>query len=235
MAFNSWSTREQVYSGYGQPVPVAHESVETRLNFLKKVYSLLFVSILFACGGAYMGMTSLAPAIARNYFLFSILEFGMIFFAMAVRQREGLNLFALFGFAAMSGMLPGPYLALLAQTQPGVIVQAFIMTVGIFGGLTLYVFTARKDFNFIGGFLFAGLLAIIIGGVANIFMASSVVHLAISACGVLIFCGFILYDTSNIVLRYPSNEYVAGTLSLYLDFLNLFLNLLSLLSRAGDD
>ncbi len=235
MQFGRFNNQENVSTLRGGAIPVAQEGVESRLNFLKKVYSLFFASILFACGGAYMGMTTMAPTIANNYFLFFILEIGLIFFAMAVRQKEGLNLLALFSFAMLSGMLPGPYMALLAQTQPGVIPQAFIMTVGIFGGLTMYVFTTKKDFNFMGGFLFVGLIAIILAGVVNIFFASSAVHFAISACGVLLFSGFILYDTSNIVLRYPSNEYVAGALSLYLDFLNLFIHLLSLLSSFGDD
>lgn len=229
------ANNENAYVGYGEARPVAEEGVESRLTFLKKVYSLFFVSILFACGGAYTGMTSMAPVIANNYFLFIILEFGLIFFAMAVRQKEGLNLLALFSFTTLSGMVPGPYLAHLAMTQPGVIAQTFIMTVGIFGGLTLYVFTTKKDFNFMGGFLFVGLIGLILGGVVNIFIASSAMHFAMSAIGVLLFSGFILYDTSNIVLRYPSNEYVAGALSLYLDFLNLFLYLLSFLSGGRDD
>ncbi len=228
------SNNENAYAPYGQVKTVAHEGVESRLNFLKKVYSLFFASILFGCGGAYVGMTSMAPAIANNYFLFFILEIGLIFFAMSVRQKEGLNLLALFSFATVSGMLPGPYLAHLAMTQPGVIAQTFIMTVGIFGGLTLYVFTTKKDFSFMGGFLFVGLIGLIVGGVANMFFASSAMHFAISSCGVLLFSGFILYDTSNIVLRYPSNEYVAGALSLYLDFLNLFIYLLSFLSGSDD-
>ena len=235
MAFGRFNQQETVFTGYEQARPVAHEGMETRLNFLKKVYSLFFASILFACGGAYLGMTTLAPAIAKNYFLFSILEIGLIFFAMAVRQKEGLNLLALFAFTSLSGALPGPWLAHLAATQPGVILQTFILTAGVFGGLTVYVFAARKDFSFMGGFLFVGLLVLIIGGLANIFIASSAMHFAMSACGVLLFAGFILYDTSNIVLRYPSNEYVAGALSLYLDFLNLFINLLSLLSGGRDE
>lgn len=121
MAFGRFNQRETVFTGYEQARPVAHEGMETRLNFLKKVYSLFFASILFACGGAYLGMTTLAPAIARNYFLFSILEIGLIFFAMAVRQREGMNLLALFAFTSLSGALPGPWLAHLAATQPGVV------------------------------------------------------------------------------------------------------------------
>lgn len=234
MQFGRFGSQENVHSGYGQVATVANEGVEVRLNFLKKVYSLFFASILFGCGGAYMGMTSLVSTVANNFFMFAILEFGLIFFAMAVRQKEGVNLFALFAFALISGILPGPFLAQLAMTQPGVIIQSFIMTVGIFGGLTLYVFTTKKDFNFMGGFLFVGLIALIVGGVVNIFIASSAMHFAMSACGILLFSGFILYDTSNIVLRYPSNEYVAGALSLYLDFLNLFIHLLSFLS-GGDD
>src|SRR3712207_8274957 len=83
------------------------------------------------------------------------------------------------------------------------------------------------------GMLTTGLIVVILAGVVNIFLGASALGFAVAAAALLLFSGFVLYDTSNIIRRYPTNEYVAGALDLYLDAFNIFLALLRLLN-AGD-
>ena len=86
-----------------------------------------------------------------------------------------------------------------------------------------------------GGMLTTALIVMIIGGLLNVFLFKSpAFSFLYSAAGVLIFSGFIIYDTFNIMNRYPTDEYIAATLSLYLDILNLFLMLLHLLGGSRD-
>jgi modulator of FtsH protease len=101
--------------------------------------------------------------------------------------------------------------------------------------LSAYAISSRKDFSFMGGFLMIGLILVVIASVANIFFAIPALSLAISAVGVLVFSGFILYDTSRMVNGGETN-YVMMTVSLYLNIYNLFLMLLHLTGAfSGDD
>jgi modulator of FtsH protease len=144
----------------------------------------------------------------------------------------GLNLLALFGFTTLTGVIISPVLYYFSLVNPASIIQAGVLTVGIFGGLTAYVFISRRDFSFLRGMVVTGLIVVILAGLLNIFIGSSALGFAVSAAALLLFSGFVLYDTSNIIRRYPTNEYVAGALSLYLDAFNIFLALLRLLNAG---
>ena len=202
----------------------AAASVEERMGFLKKVYGLLTLSLLSAAVAAYVGQTFISPGMMIPLF---IVEIALIFFAMAVRRKPGLNLFALFAFTTVSGLTLGPVMVVY---NAAVIQEALALTVLIFGGLTLYVFTSKRDFSFLGGFLITGLIVIIIGSLLNAFIFQSpMTEFMIAGGGVILFSGFILYDTSNILRHYDVEDYTSATLALYLDILNLFLFLLRLL------
>ena len=122
------------------------------------------------------------------------------------------------------------------------IAQTFFTTAVAFGALSLYGYTTKRDLTPMGNFLFIGLIGIIIASIANWFFQSPVMHLAISAIGVLIFAGLTAYDTQNIkntYLQYRSaygEEYaekmgIMGALSLYLNFLNMFMFLLQFMGN----
>jgi modulator of FtsH protease len=116
-----------------------------------------------------------------------------------------------------------------------IVMTALSMTGITFLGLSAYAISSRKDFTFMGGFLMIGLILVVVASVANIFFAIPALSLAISAVGVLVFSGFILYDTSRMVNGGETN-YVMMTVSLYLNILNLFLMLLHLTGAlSGDD
>jgi len=213
--------------------PAASVSTTDRLTFIKKVYSLLAMSMGTAAVGAYLGSGPLLLLVAPNMMLFFILQFALIIFASFASRRPGLNMVALFSFTTVSGLTLGP---LLYQVGPSIAAEAFALTAITFAGLSLYVVYSKKDFSFMSGFLMTGLIVVIVGGLLNMFfIQSGMMHFVMSGASVLLFSGFILYDTSNILRYYGTDEYVSATLALYLDVLNLFIALLSILGIMSDD
>ncbi|HEV7843640.1 MAG TPA: Bax inhibitor-1/YccA family protein [Pyrinomonadaceae bacterium] len=212
----------------------AEASLADRLGFIRKVYALFFIATLFAVGGVALGFMfpPLMMAMAQHPWIVLLLMFGGVIGAQAVRHVPGVNLLALFGFTTLTGVIISPVLYYFSLVNPASIVQAGVLTVGIFGGLTAYVFISRRDFSFLRGMVVTGLIVIILAGLLNIFIGSSALGFAVAAATLLLFSGFVLYDTSNIIRRYPTNEYVAGALSLYLDAFNIFLALLRLLNAG---
>ena len=200
-----------------------------RLVFIKKVYSLLAMSMGTAAIGAYMGSGPLLLLVAPNMMLFFILQIALIFFASFAARKPGLNMVALFSFTTVSGLTLGP---LLYQVGPSIAA----LTAITFAGLSMYVVYSKKDFSFMSGFLMTGLIVLVVGGLLNMFfIQSGMMHFVMSGASVLLFSGFILYDTSNIMRYYGTDEYVSATLALYLDVLNLFIALLSILGIMSDE
>ena len=211
----------------------ASVSITERLVFIKKVYSLLALSMLTAAVGAYLGSGPLFLLVAPNMMLFFILQIGLIFFASFAARKPGLNIIALFSFTTVSGLTLGP---LLARVGPTIAAEAFALTAITFVCLSAYVVYSKKDFSFMSGFLMTGLIVLVIGGLLNMFfIQSGMMHFVMSGASVLLFSGFILYDTSNILRYYGTDEHVSATLALYLDVLNLFIALLSILGIMSDD
>ncbi|HSQ18895.1 MAG TPA: Bax inhibitor-1/YccA family protein [Blastocatellia bacterium] len=225
-----WPARARVDA---RPFTAAEASVDDRIAFIRKVYALFFVATLFAVGGALLGLAypPLMAAAVKHPIIIFILMIGGVMGAQAVRHVPGVNLAALFGFTTLTGVIISPVLYVIGRTNPGSILQAGVLTVAIFGGLTAYVFVSSRDFSFLRGMVTVGLVIVIGAALINLFVGSLGLGFAISAAALLLFAGFVLYDTSNIIRRYPTNEYVAGALSLYLDAFNIFLALLRILNR----
>ncbi len=223
--------------GWGslQAQTAAQASVAERVSFIRKVYALFFVGTLFAIGGVLLGFMfpPLMMMALRHPWIMLFAMLGGVMGAQAVRHVRGVNLLALFGFTTLTGVIISPLMALVWATNPASLVQAGVLTVGIFGGLTAYVFISKRDFSFLRGMVTTGLIVIILAGLLNIFLVgSSALGFALAAATLLLFSGFVLYDTSNIIRRYPTNEYVAGALSLYLDAFNIFLALIRILNAG---
>lgn len=207
--------------------------LEERLAFLKKVYGLLATSVFTAAAAAYMTLTTEAffNMVARSQILFLVLFIGTFFFAQWARKKEGMATIALFSFTIISGIMISPVIYAFQH----VVVEALLLTGITFAALSFYAVTTKKDLSFLGGMLMTALIVMIVGGLLNMFFfQSSAISFAYSAIGVLVFSGFILYDTQNILRRYPTDEYISATLSLYLDVLNLFLMILRLLGGSRD-
>jgi modulator of FtsH protease len=234
----AWSQKEQQQGAWGslQARTAAQASIEERVGFIRKVYALFFLGTLFAVGGVLLGF-AFPPLLVFSLqhpwiMLFAML--GGVMGAQAVRHVPGVNLLALFGFTTLTGVVISPLMALVAQTNPASILEAGVLTVGIFGGLTAYTFVSKRDFSFLRGMVVTGLIVVILAGLLNIFLVgSSAFAFAIAAATLLLFAGFVLYDTSNIIRRYPVNEYVQGALALYLDAFNIFLALIRILNAGS--
>ena len=168
---------------------------------------------------------------------------------VAILAPIGLILFASFRAATMSVTttkviywaivaLNGIGFTLLIYRYTGTsLARTFFITAAAFAALSLYGYTTKRSLSGLGTFLFMGLIGILIAGIVNIFLQSSMLHFIISAAGVLIFAGFTAYDTQQIKEQYAEawgtdvQEKVAifGALNLYLDFVNMFQMLLSLI------
>jgi len=114
------------------------------------------------------------------------------------------------------------------------IARVFFITCGTFAGMSIYGYTTKRDLTKLGSFLIMGLIGIIIASIVNIFMQSSAMHFVISAIGVLVFVGLTAYDTQRIKSTYyqvagtnfAQKAAIMGALTLYLDFINLFVMLM---------
>lgn len=143
-------------------------------------------------------------------------------------------------YSALMGV--GLSYVLIAYT-PGSVASAFVAAAGMFAGMSLYGLFTKKDLTSWGSILFMGLIGIIIAMVVNIFLGSNILTMAISAIGVVIFCGLTAYDTQlfrEMGENIPHNDATAvrrgvviGALRLYLDFINLFLMLLRLMGNRN--
>jgi modulator of FtsH protease len=213
----------------------ARAGVEERMAFVRKVYALFFAATLFAIVGVGVGVKNIEimRAVVAHPFVAFFVLIGGVMGAQAVRLVPVVNLLALFAFTALTGLIISPAIAIYTQLNPASILQAGVLTVGIFGGLTAYVFVSKKDFSFMRGMVMTGLIVVFLAAALNLFIVgSSAFAFAVSCAALLLFSGFVLYDTSNIIRRYPVNEYVAGALDLYLDAFNIFLALLRILNAG---
>ncbi len=228
--------------------------VATALPFLRKVYLLLTAGVASAIVGAmvalYVGTPSLVagsggalvapPAVAFGLvhpYVMLIGFIGTFFAANAARRIPGVNLAALLGFTFVSGLLLAPtlFLVQIASSQgltldPSPIRDAFLLTGAAFVGLSSYVLVTKKDFSFMGAALSMGLWVIIGASLLAMFIGSAALHLAISSVAVLIFGGYILYDTSRLLRGGGGDDAVGAALGMFLNVFNLFLSLLNILS-----
>ena len=140
-----------------------------------------------------------------------------------------------FAFTGFLGYILGPILnTYLSAGMGDVIAMALGGTALVFFCCSAYVLTTRKDMSFLGGMLMAGIVVVLIGMVANIFLQLPALHLAISAVFILISSGAILFETSNIIHGGETN-YIRATVSLYVSLYNIFVSLLSILGFASRD
>jgi modulator of FtsH protease len=165
-----------------------------------------------------------------------ILEFILLFGLYAVKHKPGINLAVLFGFTFISGLTITPLLASVFALPAGanIVAQAFLMTAVAFGGISMFALTTKKDYSFMGKFLFIALIILIVGSISNIFIGSPILQLIISMVGALLFSAFILYDTQQLV-QGGFETPIEGAIALYLDFFNLFVSLLQIFGILSSD
>ena len=152
-------------------------------------------------------------------------------FVVRKNANSSRGLIAVFIFAALMGAALGPMISIYMQAYvngSAIVAQALGGTAIIFLSLSGYALTSGKDFNFLGGFIFTGMMVAIVAMIANIFLQIPALSLAISSAVILIMSGFILFDTSRI-MNGGERNYIMATVSLYLSIFNIFIHLLNLL------
>ena len=201
---------------------------------LRNTYWLLALSMLPTVAGAFVGMSlNFAAYFHASPIMAPLLMFGAMLgslFVVAALRNTGWGVLAVFGFTFISGLMLAPTLQIAAGLRNGgqLVALAGGMTAAVFFVMATIATVSKRDFSFLGKFLFVGLILLVVAMLANLFLQIPALAVTLSAIGVLIFSGFLLYDVSTIV-RGGETNYIMATIRLFLDLLNLFLSLLNLL------
>ena len=191
------------------------------------------VAYYVAASGLYLQMAQ-----SGLIWLFILAPLGFVFFfSFKIQTMKASTAQAIFWlFAACMGVSLASIFLVYTNAS---IARVFFITAGTFAGMSLYGYTTSKDLSGWGSFLMMGLIGIILASIVNIFVGSSALQFAVSVIGVIIFVGLTAYDTQRIKLEYSENYdqatssklAIMGALRLYLDFINLFIMLMSLLGN----
>jgi FtsH-binding integral membrane protein len=216
---------------FAQAIPV--RSGAERATLVRRTYGVVFLGIIVTCIGAAFAMSqpSMMAAVQQHPIISMLCVFAPLFLVMRNPRQfpQNVALTGLFTFA--EGVWLAPLLYFANQSQPGVINQAALLTLGTFGALSMYAVFSRRDFSAWGSFFTIGLIVLFLTMVLNMFFRSGAAALYISAAAVFVFGGLLVFDTWRIVRsgQYGEEDYVAAAVQIYLDLLNMFLAILSLL------
>ncbi len=216
------------------PVIDRTQSQSIEINkVLKNTYMLLSMTLLTSTATAALSMSMNFGHGAALVMM--LVAFGLLFVVHKQADKTS-GIYWIFAFTGLMGASLGPMLNHYASMPNGgsLIMQALGGTALIFFGLSGYVLNSKKDFSYMGGFLFIGLIVAIVASIANIFLQIPALSLALSAAIIVIMSGLILYDTSRIINGGETN-YIRATVSLYLNIFNIFVHLLHLLGVFGSD
>ncbi|HEY2366167.1 MAG TPA: Bax inhibitor-1/YccA family protein [Polyangiaceae bacterium] len=247
-----------MYSYRDRPLAPAR-SPSGALAFLRRVYLLFTGGVWFAVVGALVALYAGTPVdvatrggsvahvppvvgfALQHWFLMFIGYIAAFFAASFLRRVRGVNIVALFGYAFITGLFIAPSV-FVAQAMASAghtldaspVRDAFLLTAAAFVGLSGYTLVSRRDFSNLGAALTIGLFVLIGASLLGFFVHAAVFQLAVASMGVLLFAGYILYDTSRIMRTNEDGDAVGAALQLFLDIVNMFLLLLRILSSARD-
>lgn len=230
-------------STWSRPIAASAGSVsfaEAQRAFMARVYLWMFIGLGLTAATAFA--TAATPAlyvpVMRNFFLFAIVELGLVFV---------LSMFAMRLSGAVAGLLFLAYSGLNGLTLSGIffvyrigsIADALALTAAVFGAMSLFATVTKRDLSGWSAFLFMGLIGVLVAGVINLFVRSDGLSFVVSCACVVVFAGLTAYDTQKLRTYFASayagggvgSLAVVGALELYLDFVNLFLSLLRLFGR----
>jgi FtsH-binding integral membrane protein len=215
---------------------LSYRSASEINSAMGRVYGHMSLAVIVSMFVSYFVGTS--PELLQFFFT-GVLKWIVIFAPLAAifgvgyvlgnNPSKGVAQLCLHGFAALMGL---SFATIFAVFNMGSIVSAFMGAAILFGVMSGYGYFTKKDLSGLGSLLFVGLIAIVIASIVNIFIGSTVMQMVISTLAIIIFLGLTAYDTQRIreelsVDTSPAAE-VSGALTLYMDFINLFLNLLQL-------
>ena len=227
----SWSSADAALAGYGsstKATPALHNRV------VRNTYALLAMTLFFS---AAVAMAAVALQVPSPGIIITLVGYFGLLYAVHKLQTSAWSLLAVFGLTGFMGYTLGPILTRYSGLPNGgeVIGMALGATGVTFFALSAYVLTTRRDFSFMGGFLFAGMVIAILAGIGAMAFDIPVLGLAVSAMVALLSAGLILFETSRIVNGGETN-YVMATVGLFVSLFNLFTSLLSLFGfSSGSD
>ena len=215
---------------------VMYRNADDTIAAMSRVYLHMMLAVITSMVVSY-GVSNSAPLM--QFFFTGWMKWVTIFaplaaifgvsMVLATDPPKPMAIALLHGFAALMGL---SFAAIFVIYKMGSIVGAFMGGAVLFGTLSFYGFFTKRNLDSIGQFLFVGLIAIVIASIINIFLESSAFQMVISACAILVFLGLTAYDTQKIreAVSVENNDTaeIVGALTLYLDFINLFLSLLQL-------
>ena len=219
-----------------------YRSAEEVNSAMGRVYAHMSLAVIVSMLVSYFVGTS--PELLQFFFT-GVLKWIVIFAPLAAifgvsyvlgnNPTKEVAQLCLHGFAALMGL---SFAMIFAVFTMGSIVSAFMGAAILFAVMSGYGYFTKRSLDSMGKFMFVGLIAIIIASIVNIFIGSTVMQMVISALAIIIFLGLTAYDTQQIremvsVDTSPAVE-VSGALTLYMDFINLFLNLLQLFGGRKD-
>ena len=224
-----------MYSTILETAP-SYRSAEEINSAMGRVYGHMSLAVLVSMIVSYFVGTS--PELLQFFFT-GVMKWIVIFsplvaiFGVAMvlgnNPSKGVAQLCLHGFAALMGL---SFATIFAVFTMGSIVSAFMGAAILFGVMSFYGYFTKRSLDSMGKFMFVGLIAIVIASIINIFIGSTVMQMVISALAIIIFLGLTAYDTQKIREELSENTTpaaeVSGALTLYMDFINLFINLLQL-------
>ena len=212
----------------------SQEAVLSTNKVIKNTYMLLSATLLFSAVTAAISVFLAMPSWVYLVSVIGAMVMGIFVLPRAANSSSGVGV--IFAITGLLGFGLGAMLTLYLSLPKGpeIVGTALGGTGVIFLGLSGYALTTRKDFSFMGGFLFAGMLVVVIAMLANIFLEMPALSLAISGAIILLMSGLILFQTGQIVNGGETN-YIMATYSLYLSIFNIFISLLQILGFMGDE
>jgi modulator of FtsH protease len=218
---------------YDQPATQIGTVATEQNKVLRNTYMMLALTTIPTLIGAFVGMSTNFSAMAQHPVIATLMMFGVmmgLMFGVSATRNSGWGVALLLAFTFVAGFFLGPILQVALHLKNGA--QLVGMAAGgtgiIFFSLATLATVTKRDFSFMGKFLFIGVILLIVASLANMFFQVPALALTISAIAVLIFSAYILFDIGQIVQGGQTN-YVMATMSLYLDIYNIFINLLNLL------
>ncbi|XP_047327840.1 protein LIFEGUARD 2-like [Impatiens glandulifera] len=234
--------KNDIESGSNQLYPMMLESPELRWAFIRKIYAIISFQLLLTAAVAavvvfYRPISVFFVTTNTGFILYIVILFIPFITLCPLQyyhQKHPVNFILLGIFTTSMAFLIG---LSCAFTKGKIILEAAILTGVVVGSLTLYTFWAAKrghDFSFLGPFLFASLLVLMVFSFIQIFFPLGKLSVMIyGGLAAIVFSGFIVYDTDNLIKRFSYDEYIWAAVTLYLDIINLFMALLTLF-RAAD-
>jgi hypothetical protein len=239
LSMANWSDPRTTAAGFGATAATRAAEFDAGLrSYMLSVYNYMasgvlltgIVAMLFAQSGMAAQILG-GPGLMKYVIMFSPLAFVMVLSFGINRLSTGTAQLLFWAFATVMGLSMASIFLVFTGTS---IAQTFFATAAAFAGLSLFGYTTKKDLSGFGTFLIMGVVGLLVAMVINIFLQSTVMQLAISAIGVLIFAGLTAYDTQRIKSMYAQvagtdmmgKTVIMGALSLYLDFVNMFTFLL---------